>query len=95
VGHRQAPNILDKRAESQLNKLAFLFFFNILFLTFIRLCENYTHCLLIVLNDKAIDPSALFEPIKRAAYGCPLCLELVSKADYLASFSHCAARLAK
>ncbi|MFB2663204.1 hypothetical protein, partial [Shewanella mangrovisoli] len=25
VGHRQAPNILDKRAESQLNKLAFLF----------------------------------------------------------------------
>ncbi|MFB2681341.1 hypothetical protein, partial [Shewanella mangrovisoli] len=26
VGHRQAPNILDKRAKSQLNKLAFLFF---------------------------------------------------------------------
>ncbi|MFB2730048.1 hypothetical protein ACE02H_21500, partial [Shewanella mangrovisoli] len=26
VGHRQAPNILDKRAESQLNKLAFLHF---------------------------------------------------------------------
>ncbi|MFB2729212.1 hypothetical protein ACE02H_17245, partial [Shewanella mangrovisoli] len=25
VGHRQAPNILVKRAESQLNKLAFLF----------------------------------------------------------------------
>ena len=25
VGHRQAPNILVKRARSQLNKLAFLF----------------------------------------------------------------------
>ncbi|MFB2686041.1 hypothetical protein ACE02B_12635, partial [Shewanella mangrovisoli] len=25
VGHRQAPNFLDKRAESQLNKLVFLF----------------------------------------------------------------------
>ena len=24
VGHRQAPNFLDKRATSQLNKLAFL-----------------------------------------------------------------------
>ncbi|MFB2659128.1 hypothetical protein, partial [Shewanella xiamenensis] len=26
VGHRQAPNFLDKRAKSQLNKLAFFVF---------------------------------------------------------------------